>query len=195
MSTTLEEIYINFATQKDYSAPKKIKTIVEIFTKEKMKNILIFLNLVVLVVAVAASTMVSFQKSDLPNLPGVVVLDLLTFNKTVKKFPFAFVMVGDGTGMKLDSAKRSEFGKLSSEYLSQSPDMLAAEVRLTFGEAETRRLAARFQIQDNLALPEFILFSVDQKRSSLGWSLVANETRYGGDVRVKKMLEFLKGEL
>ena len=150
------------------------------------------LNLVF--VAVSASTL-SFHQVDVTNLPGVVVLDLLTFNKTIKKFPFAFVMIGDGTGMKLDSVKRSEFGKLSSEYLGRSPDILAAEVRLKFGEVETKRLAARFQIPDNSALPEFILFSVDQNRSSLGWSLVANETRYGGSVLVKKMLEFLKGEL
>jgi hypothetical protein len=35
---------------------------------------------------------------------------------------------------------------------------------------------------------------VDQSRSKSGSRLVANETRYGGDVNVKQLVDFLKGK-
>ena len=131
--------------------------------------------------------------NELPPIPGVVLLDEISFNKTLKKFPFAFVIVRDGSTVKSAADKAAEFGRLSSLFLTQNSDILAAEVRLRWGEPEAKKLASRFQITDNLVLPELILFSVDKIKSAKGWSLHANETRYGGEVSVKQLVYFLKG--
>ena len=137
----------------------------------------------------------AFKEHDLSPIPGVVLLDEVSFNKTVKKFQFAFVIVRDGSTVKSATDKATEFGRLSSQFLAQNSDILAVEIRLKWGEPEAKKLAKRFQVDDELALPELILFSVDKIKSGKGWSLHANETRYGGEVSVKQMVYFLKGKI
>jgi len=134
-------------------------------------------------------------KENTVGTPGIVLLDEFTFNKTVNKFPFVFVQISDGSTVKTTVDKKTEFSLLNLEFLGHNSDILAAEVRLQWGTPETKRLATRFQITDNLALPEFILFSVDKVKSKPGRYLYANETRYGGEVSVKQMVYFLKGKI
>ena len=153
----------------------------------------LFSLLYFVVVVVVPSIAVGGRENPV-GTPGIVLLDELTFNKTVKKFPFVFVQISDGSTVKTTVDKKNEFSLLNSEFLGHNSDILAAEVRLQWGDPETKRLATRFQIMDNLALPEFILFSVDKVRSKPGRYLYANETRYGGEVNVKQMVYFLKGK-
>jgi hypothetical protein len=147
------------------------------------------------VIAVVVPSQALGGKENPVGTPGIVLLDELTFNKTVNKFPFVFVQISDGSTVKTTVDKKTEFSLLNSEFLGHNSDILAAEVRLQWGTPETKRLATRFQITDNLALPEFILFSVDKVKSKPVRYLYANETRYGGEVSVKQMVYFLKGKI
>lgn len=146
--------------------------------------------------AIVVDFVTCYQDESQPqSFPGIVILDELNFDKTVKKFPYAFVMISDDSNVKSSTDKKSEFVKLCVEYLSHNSDVLAAEIRLNWGEPETKRLATRFEISDNRALPEFILYKVDGDKNRPSRKLVANETRFGGDVKSEKILEFLKSNI
>ena len=71
----------------------------------------------------------------------------LTFDKTVKKFPFAFVQFDDGSSAPSSLQKMFEFSKLASEFLSHNSDILAAQVRFRWGDVETKKMANRFQVR------------------------------------------------
>jgi hypothetical protein len=62
-------------------------------------------------------------------MPGVVLLDVASFDKTVKKFPFAFVYIGDGSTIKTTTDKKSEFGKLWSGFKKFGPKIMVLYIR------------------------------------------------------------------
>ena len=86
------------------------------------------------------------RSEDLQINPGVVYLEDITFNKTVKKFPFAFVQFDDGSSVPSSKEKMFEFSKLATDFLSHNSDILAAQVRFRWGDVQMKRMANRFQV-------------------------------------------------
>lgn len=117
-------------------------------------------------------------------LLGVVQLDSLSFNKTVRRFPFSLVKFDGGypTG-----EKHKVFAQLGRE-LSDVRNLMVAEVRIkTYGDKENEDIAMRFGFKE-ADYPEIILFIQDKKGGTL------REIRYGAEVSVDAIINFLKSK-
>ncbi|TRY63958.1 hypothetical protein TCAL_11026 [Tigriopus californicus] len=128
--------------------------------------------------------LLGFRPSLATPLLGVVQLDSLSFNKTVRRFPFSLVKFDGGypTG-----EKHKIFAQLGRE-LSEVRNLLVAEVRIkTYGDKENEDIAMRFGFQE-ADYPEIILFIQDKKGGTL------REIRYGAEVSADAVINFLKSK-
>ncbi len=117
--------------------------------------------------------------------PGVIILDSLSFNKTVQAFPFSFVKfeVLDPSG-----SKHEVFGILAKE-LSEQADILIAEVRIKgYGHPENHDLSERFGLNQGM-LPELVLFT---KKKLPGKKVDYEVTRYGDEMDLDHLRRFLQ---
>merc|ERR1719266_107279 len=109
---------------------------------------------------------------------GILLLDSLTFNKTLEAFPFSFIKFDKQSPES--GAKHLAF-KLLAQDLIEENRILIGEVRIVgYGSPENHDLSQRFSLNQG-SLPEFILF---KQKNEL--------TRFGGEVNEDGLKRFLK---
>ncbi len=113
------------------------------------------------------------------QLPGVLQLDSLSFNKTLRAFPFSVIKfdIGNPHGDKHNAWK--DFG----HDLAQVPELLVGEVRIK-DQGTNQDLAKRFGLEDEQTLPEVIFFRRKGPKHE--------ETRFGGEFDADNLLIFVQ---
>merc|ERR1712001_416809 len=109
---------------------------------------------------------------------GILLLDSLTFNKTLEAFPFSFIKFDKQSP---ESGAKHQAFKLLAQDLIEENRILIGEVRIVgYGSPENHDLSQRFSLNQG-SLPEFILF---KQKSEL--------TRFGGEIDVNSLKRFLE---